>query len=459
MLVPISDIVISERQRKGDSIGGSQSLEHIEDLADSIDRNGLLQDILVTKMPDGRYELVAGFNRLQAVQILGHDHITAKIKDEMTPLERQEVELEENIRRKSLEWWEKAAAVATINDMRTIEDPNWTMRKTAELIGESVGTVQQSVDLQRAIVEDPSIKEETTLVSALRRRKETKQLDERKADIARKKSGQSKTAPAIIHTGDALELIKKEDDETYDAVITNFPFGVDLRLKHEGATENRAVYNDDEEYITHLVQDIVVEAFRVLKDDSWMVAWFDVRKICYNNFQKKFYNMVMGGPSSNEEQQCIFDSMGLTYWMEQAGFSYVTPLPGIWAKPNKTQGLIGNPAKGMVVGYEALVFAAKGDAILLNRGRSNLFVYDTPPAGDRVHPLQMPTELCSEIVSMVCMGGSHILDPFAGSGSIGLGTLDRQCSFVGYELDPEKASNGNLRLNEHTFSTPEEDNG
>ncbi|MEK0324145.1 MAG: DNA methyltransferase [Nitrosopumilus sp.] len=457
MLIPIESISVSERQRKGDSIGGSQSLEHINTLASSMDKYGLLQPILVMQGEDGTkgFELVAGFNRLHAARFLEWENIEALISSELDPITKKEVELEENIRRKNLEWWEKAAAVAEIHDMRTAEDPEWSMRKTAELIGESLGTIQQSVDLQKAIDEDDSLKEEITLVSALRRRKETKQLDKRKAEIERQQTGQQRTAQAIIHVGDALDLIKEEKDETYDAIVTNFPFGVDLRLKHQGAKENREVYDDNETEITHLVQAVVKESFRVLKDDSWMVAFFDIRKICYNNFQARLNSQILS--QYNIDPGLIFDSMGLTWWMEEAGFSYVTPLPGIWAKPNKSQGLIGNPAKGMVVAYEALVFAAKGDAILLKRGRNNLFVYDTPLTGDRVHPLQMPTDLCSELISMVCLGGSHILDPFAGSGSIGLGALDNQCSFVGYEIDPEMASNGNLRLNEHHFSTPEEE--
>lgn len=461
MQVNISHITIYERQRKGDTVKGSQTFDHIESIAESFRLYGQLQPILVSKQSDGSeaVDLVAGFNRLQAAMLLGWEEIDAKVVGTLSPLKKKEIELEENIRRKDLEWWEKAAAVAEIHDMRMAEDPDWSMRKTSELIGESLGTVQQSVDLKKAIEDDPELKDETTLVSALRRRKESKQLAKRKEDIARAVSGQSLTAPATIHTGDAADLIKKEPDESFDAVITNFPFGVDLRLKHEGAAENREVYSDDEEEITHLVQKIVVEAFRILKDDSWMVAFFDIRKICYNNFQARMIKDHYDGTKlSSDFEEALFDSLGLTWWMEAAGFSYVTPLPGIWAKPNKTQGMIGNPAKGMVVGYEALVFAAKGDAILLKRGRNNLFVYDTPPHSDRLHPLQMPTELCSEIVSMVCLGGSRILDPFAGSGSIGLGALDNQCSFVGYEIDPEKASNGNLRLAEHIFSSTESKN-
>ena len=348
------------------------------------------------------------------------------------------MELEENVRRTELEWWERAAATAEIHDMKKEADPTWTMQKTADLVGVSKTEVAQLVDLVTAMKEDGGLKREETLKGALRKRTVDKQIERRKKDIALRQEGKLTTYRARIITGDALDLIREELPESFDAVITNFPFGVELKLKG-GETP----YFDEEDYIIGLVQKVVVESYRVLKLDSWMVAWFDIRKITYNNAQLKLYK-----DGAHHQRKNMFDSMGLTFWMEQAGFNYVTLVPSIWAKPNKTQGIIGDPHKGLITGYEAMVFAAKGDAILHKRGRSNLFIFDTEPTSEKVHPLQMPTDLCAEIISMVCLGGSRILDPCAGSGAIGLGALEQQCEFVGYELDPDKASNGNLRLQE-----------
>lgn len=435
--VKLADIRISTRQRK--------ELEEadIKSLAQSIERYGLLNPITLNRDSDGGLELVAGFTRLQAHMALGKTEIEARFQDELSEIERKEIELEENIRRKNLEWWEEANAIAEIHELKQAEDPEWSMRQTAEYVGKSASTVSNSVDLKKAMGEDPDIKREKTLTGALKKRDTQKKIEKRKRDIeVRKRSGKRASIPAIVKTGDALELIREEPDESFDAVVTNFPFGVDLELKG-----GKQVYKDDEDYITELVMGVVEESFRVLRDDSWFVGWFDVRKITYNSYAKALYKKLRG-----ENRDLALRAGGLALWLEEAGFSWVSVVPAIWVKPNKTQGIIGDPRKGMITAYEALVFASKGDAVLLRQGKQNIFIYDTPPGDERVHPLQMPTALCRDVISRVTLGGGRVLDPFAGSASIGLGALEHQCEFVGYELDPEKASNGNLRLQEHGFS-------
>lgn len=443
MLIKTADILVGDRQRKGEKEGGSLSADKVNELAVSFQKHGQLQPIVVTCGDfEGPWVLVAGFNRLTAARLLGWEEIEAVDIGEIAPLQAKEMELEENIRRTELEWWERAAATAEIHDMKVEQDPEWTMQKTADMVGISKTQVSMAKDLVGAIEEDPSLKDEETLRGALRKRKVARQIEERKKEISLREV----SIPARIFEGDAAELISKEAGESFDAIVTNLPFGVDLKLKG-GETP----YHDEEEYIIDLVQNVVNYSYRILKRDSWMVAWFDIRKITYSNSQLKFYKEFTSrnlDPSKWNLKEALFDSMGLTFWMKNAGFDYVTLVPSIWAKPDKTQGLIGDPHKGLITGYEAMVFASKGDAILHKRGRSNLFIFDTPPTSEKVHPLQMPVDLCSEILSMVCLSGSRVLDPFAGSGSIGLAALERGCEFVGYELDPDKASNGNLRLQE-----------
>ena len=444
MQVKISEIVINPRQRK------ELTEEDIDERAASMKKFGQLQNIVLNETDDGTLELVAGFTRIMAAMQLGWEEIDAKLQEDLSDVEKKEMELEENIQRKQLEWHEEANAIAEIHAMRQAADPEWSMSKTAQMVGKSKATVSRSVDLAEALEEDPDLKTENTLRGALSKRDTTKKIEKRKKEIERKKAGKAPSINAVIIPGDARDLIKKEADESFDAIITNFPFGVDFELK--GGEE---VYYDEEQYITHLVQEIVRECFRVLKEDSWMVAWFDIRKITYNSFQKDLYKQVIG--SKKIDNQILFDSMGLTFWMEQAGFRYVTVVPAIWAKPNKTQGIIGDPRKGMIVAYEAMVFASKGDAVLLKQGRNDLFVYDTLNPSERDFEMQMPVELCSEIVSMVTLGGGRVLDPFAGVGSIGEGCLDNQCEFRGYELDKERAMLGNTRLAEHIFASTEEE--
>lgn len=450
MKVLISEIQINPRQRK------ELTEETIRDLATSLENFGQLQNIIVHSRADGGIELVAGFSRIMAALSLGWESIDAKLQEDLSEVEKKEMELEENVRRKNLEWYEEAEAIAEIHDMRTELDPEWSMGKTAEMVGKSKTTVSRSVDLHKAIEEDPSLKGEKTVRGALQKRDTAKRLQKRKKDIERKKEGKAPSIPAIILHGDAFDLIQDEEDESFDAVVTNFPFGVEFELK--GGEE---VYYDEETYITHLVQDVVRESFRVLKDDSWMVAWFDIRKITYNRFQEDLFKELVGS-LEDQGRQLLFDSMGLAWWMKSAGFSYVTVVPPVWVKPNKTQGIIGDPRKGMIVAYEAMVFASKGNAILLKQGKQNIFIFDTLSTGERDFEMQMPVDFCTEIISMVSLGGGRILDPFAGSGAIGEGALNLQCEYKGYELNKDRAELGNMRLAEHIYareSRPPEGDG
>lgn len=53
--------------------------EEIEELAESIEKMGLLEPIVVSKTDDGRYEVVTGQRRFLAHQVLGRDKIMAVI--------------------------------------------------------------------------------------------------------------------------------------------------------------------------------------------------------------------------------------------------------------------------------------------------------------------------------------------------------------------------------------------
>jgi len=440
-----SNIEIKPRQRK------ILTPVQVEEMAASIEKFGLFAPpVMVPGSEEGKFLLVAGFTRLQGMMYLRWPEIPYTLLDETDDITLKEIELEENIRRTDLEWWEKAEAIADIHELKCARDPKWSMRATADLTGEALGTISQSVQLGKEIKLNPDMKKEDTLRGALQKLDVKKKLIEKKKDIERRAKGLTPSLRAEIILGDANELIKLEKDESYDAVVTNLPFGIDLEFK--GGLKP---YEDDEQLIIDTVQNVIKESFRVLKDDSWFVAWFDIRKITYSNAQLNLYKKLAGLQRMKDFKKMFFDSMGLAFWLEEAGFSYVTLVPPLWVKPNKTQGMIGDPRKGMIVAAEAMVFASKGGAFLMKQGRNNVFIYDSLVGAERDYSMQMPSDLCTEVVSMVSLSGGRILDPFAGSGSIGLGALNRECEFRGYELNPEAASIGNMLLKAHHLAAQE----
>lgn len=443
MKIALSEIKIENRQRK--EVGTKDFQLHVEELAASIKRFGLLNPITLNEEDNS---LVAGFCRLMATATLGESEIEYRYVSQLSQIDRKELELEENVRRKNLEWYEEAAAIAEIHALKKAQDPNWTIEKTSAMLGKSMGSTSEAISAGEEMKKKPEIKKEKNATAAVRKIQLDRKLAARHSaqEIIRNASGGG--FKAEILQGDARELIRKEPSESYDCVVSNLPFGVDLQLKNEGAVENRTVYRDDEDHIVSVVMDVVPEIYRVLKPDSWAVLFFDIGKITYSDELKKLKPFCEGEARRFNQWR---RAMGLRWWLEEAGFSYVTPRPAIWVKPNKTQGIIGNPQKGMIVAYEAMLFAAKGEAVLLKQGRQNIFVFDSLLTSEREFALQMPQNLCKTLLDMVVLGGARVLDPFAGSGSFGLPALDKQCEFRGFELDEERARLGNTLLGEHAL--------
>lgn len=88
--------------------------EALQELADNIDKNGLLQPITVRQVAHG-YEIVAGERRFRATQLLGKtsvECIVVHITDQQNAL----LALSENLARKDLSDYETALAIEKIQD-------------------------------------------------------------------------------------------------------------------------------------------------------------------------------------------------------------------------------------------------------------------------------------------------------------------------------------------------------
>ena len=87
----------------------------LEELADSIAQNGLLQPILVREYGLGRYQIIAGERRFRASKIAGLAEIPAIILDK-DDRKVAEIALIENIQREDLNPIEEAAAFKSLSD-------------------------------------------------------------------------------------------------------------------------------------------------------------------------------------------------------------------------------------------------------------------------------------------------------------------------------------------------------
>ncbi len=83
---------------------------YIDELAGTIKDKGVLQPLLVRRLPSGEYQIVAGEQRFRAAQKAGLKEIPCMVK-QMSNREAYEVSLIENLQRKNLSDYEVAKAL------------------------------------------------------------------------------------------------------------------------------------------------------------------------------------------------------------------------------------------------------------------------------------------------------------------------------------------------------------
>lgn len=113
----------------------------LSELASSIERNGVLQPLLVRPMADGSYQLVAGERRWRASRIAGLTEVPVVIK-EMSDEQAMEIALIENLQREDLNPIEEAEGLQLL-----IERYNLTQEEAAARVGRSRPAIANALRL------------------------------------------------------------------------------------------------------------------------------------------------------------------------------------------------------------------------------------------------------------------------------------------------------------------------
>jgi ParB family chromosome partitioning protein len=136
--VPLASIDVSGRNPR-------RKLSDIDQLAESIQAHGLLQPPVVRPTQRGRFELIAGHRRLEALRRLGFVSVPVVVR----PADVDSaylLTLVENLQRADLQPREEAAALETL-----VRERGWTTRQIAAAIQRS----QAYVSKRLRVFEDP----------------------------------------------------------------------------------------------------------------------------------------------------------------------------------------------------------------------------------------------------------------------------------------------------------------
>ncbi len=129
--------------------------DNLKELSESIKEHGVIQPILVTKIGNNKYELIAGERRLQATKLAGIKEIPAIVRL-ATNQEKLELALIENVQRHNLNPIEEAKAYKKLQT-----EFNLTQEEIAKKTGKSrsaianiVRLLDLPVEIQRGIIEE-----------------------------------------------------------------------------------------------------------------------------------------------------------------------------------------------------------------------------------------------------------------------------------------------------------------
>ena len=105
--------------------------ENLHELADSIERNGMVQPIVVRPLKAGNYEIIAGERRWRAAKLAKIQEVPVIIR-ELSDAQALEIGLIENIQRQDLNPLEEAQAY-----QRLMKEFNYTQEKLADSVAKS----------------------------------------------------------------------------------------------------------------------------------------------------------------------------------------------------------------------------------------------------------------------------------------------------------------------------------
>lgn len=380
------------------------------DLGDSIRRIGLLNPPTVERSGDV-WTLRAGERRLRVLKGLleqGHqlrvgestfsgDLIPVVEYASLTPLQRLEVEVEENVVRLDFDFKERAAALTRLHELRTAQNPAQTPADTAmEAVGRPASTEITNAVIITQHLGDPDVlktKSAKEALSVIRKKAEA---------LHQAKLAKSVDVAAIKHRvihGDALAILPTLPEKSYDVILTDPIYGIGA---DQFGSQSALGHDYKDSYTTwkrmfSAIPDLLT---RVAKDRAHCYLFCDPRRFA--------------------ELEAL---MVLANWT-------VFPTPLIWFKGN---GMLPLPQHGPRRTYEAILYAYRGDRPTLVV-KSDC-ITNVPPVRNPRHAAQKPVALYLDLLSRSANPGDTLLDFSGGSGTILPAANIRKCTATYIELD------------------------
>jgi len=415
MKLNIKNIEIKDRTRR--------DFGNLSSLSESIEKYGLIQPLVVEKISDSNWRLIAGERRLRAALGTGILEVDCIERTDLSSQDRIELELEENLNRKDFEWTEEVEIKRRIDELAkermgqampgSKKGEGWSVQKMAEKLDQSKGMVSQDLKLARYLKKNPGKVKEFQKIPktvALRKIKDEEHADRVKSKLS---SGAFKITEDLICCN-AVEGLAAQEQNSVDLILTDPPYGTDV--VSEGANHHGMMLDSDN--LTGagarvLLENLSEQIARILKPGRHFYIFHALE---HYSFLKR-----------------ILQINGLV----------VTSYPIIWSKGSPQVGGTGLSYmrcwEPIMFGYKPAEAASdirelKDNCIDLLDGADRI-EFKPEKSGKRLHAFEKPQGLLRFLIRQSSRIGELVLDPFSGSASTLLAAYGENRRAKGFELN------------------------
>jgi len=394
-IVPISSITVDRDNRQRRELTG------IEELAASIRDIGLINPIVV----DRSLILIAGERRYTACKSLGLTEIPVQYIEDLSPIERQLIELEENVRRIDLPWQDYVNSMAAIHALKQEQNPDWGVEDTAAFTNTSIRHTHRALFVHRNL--DNELVRNADKISTAENA--ATRYEERKASAGRRdleavisdvigssRPGQKgegrvsdgarpvvKPLRAEIIVGEFQSVLPGHGGGPFNFLHCDFPYGVNTGDKSgQSAAKSFGHYADSPDIYFNLLGELIRLTPTLVTPSAHMMFWFSMD---YYNETKRL--------------------------LEESGWR-VLARPLIWHKSDNA-GILPDPNRGPRQTYETALFCSRGDRKVV-KAVANSYA---GPTSRELHTSEKPRPVLNHFFRMFVDDSTRGLDPTAGSGN------------------------------------------
>ncbi len=419
-----------------------------DDLELSITKRGVIHPIVVQPIPDDKFLLITGERRLTTSIKLGLPDIPARLLSDLDQLEREIIELEENIRRKALSWQEEVRAVGTINAKILTASPEKTLRQIAEEVGYHHGDYSKILKVSREIGDEKIAKLDSfnTAYNLLSRREERKTQDaiselmQISAEVVSREEPQAQAEPTVEGESTALSLsapvklnlpitvsppesilvedfcswVQSYSGPTFNFVHCDFPYGVNVFGGKWSGRETNETYDDQSEVYWTLLKVFCENLDRVMSHSAHLMFWYSMD---YHSETLKF--LAQNAPSLDMQRR-----------------------PLVWLKSDNA-GICPDPQRGPRFITETALIGSREDRKIVKVVGNGV----AAPTDKKYHPSTKPEPMLRHFFQMFVDDTTKMFDPTCGSGAALRAAESLGAEHVlGLELDPSIADGARSAL-------------